>query len=200
MKITKWLAVLAVFSIMVAPALSANAMNGCTCTSGDNKSSHAMNCCDKCSDEFYYSKEHTCHCQISPISSADVSDLDYSYFGRGSSRPYVRDGQVASSSNSGSGSAYLSSSWASSDGIGPPDLDVIEYLPPSARLVFDVLASCGPQTQKDLITKTDLPPRTVRYALGRLKEESVIRECFYFPDARQSLYGLNTVALKAGQI
>jgi DNA-binding Lrp family transcriptional regulator len=81
-------------------------------------------------------------------------------------------------------------------------LDVIEYLPPSAKLVFNVLASDGPLTQKDLISKTDLPPRTVRYALGRLKEESVIRECFYFPDARQSLYGLNTAtaASKAEQM
>jgi predicted transcriptional regulator len=52
-------------------------------------------------------------------------------------------------------------------------------------------------TQKDLITKTGLPTNTVRYALGKLKEESVIKECFYFPDARQSLYRLKTAALKA---
>lgn len=192
MKITKWLAALAVFSILVAPALSVNTVRDCTCMSGGCDSSHAMNYNGKCLDGSYHSQGLTCHCQISSFSSIKVSDLGYSYFGKGSSRPYSRDSYVASSSDSGNGSAQQSSSWASPDGIGPPDLDVIEYLPPSAKMVFNALASYGPLTQKDLISKTELPPRTVRYALGRLKEESVIRECFYFPDARQSLYGLNT--------
>ena len=81
--------------------------------------------------------------------------------------------------------------------MGPPDPDVVEYLPPSAKLVFDALASSGPLTQKDLISKTELLPRTVRYALGRLKEESVIREYFYLRDARQSLYKLNSAVSSA---
>jgi hypothetical protein len=46
-------------------------------------------------------------------------------------------------------------------------------------------------TQKDIVAKTYLPPRTVRYALNRLKEEDILQERFYFQDARQSLYGLN---------
>jgi predicted transcriptional regulator len=46
-------------------------------------------------------------------------------------------------------------------------------------------------TQKDLIRETSLPSRTVRYALGRLKEENIIVERYYFTDARQSLYGLD---------
>ena len=46
-------------------------------------------------------------------------------------------------------------------------------------------------TQKDIISKTYLPARTVRYALSRLKDEDLLLERFYFQDARQSLYGLN---------
>jgi DNA-binding MarR family transcriptional regulator len=69
-------------------------------------------------------------------------------------------------------------------------MDVVEFLPASAKQVFGVLASEGPLTQKDLISRTDLPPRTVRYALGKLKDENMLVERFCFQDARQSLYSL----------
>ena len=46
-------------------------------------------------------------------------------------------------------------------------------------------------TQKEIITKTYLTARTVRYALNRLKEENLLQERFSFRDARQSLYSLN---------
>ncbi|NMB84752.1 MAG: MarR family transcriptional regulator [Methanothrix sp.] len=78
--------------------------------------------------------------------------------------------------------------------MGPPDLYVVEYLPPSAKLVFNVLASDGPLTQKDLISMTDLPPRTVRYALDKLKGEDMLEERFCFRDARQILYSLNGIS------
>jgi DNA-binding MarR family transcriptional regulator len=67
----------------------------------------------------------------------------------------------------------------------------MELLPPSARLVYKTLESGGPLTQKDIIEKTYLPPRTVRYALARLRDMNVLVERFCFRDARQSLYGLN---------
>lgn len=51
-------------------------------------------------------------------------------------------------------------------------------------------------TQKDIINKTYLPARTVRYALKRLRERNLLLEHFYFQDARQSLYGLNPNALE----
>jgi hypothetical protein len=57
-----------------------------------------------------------------------------------------------------------------------------------------VLESGSLLTQKDIISKTYLPARTVRYALGRLRDENLIQERFYFQDARQSLYGLNAQA------
>jgi len=198
MNIIKLLAELTVLCLLAAPVLSAHTVEGCTCMSGGCSSSNAMDCCGKCSDESY-SNGYTCNCQISPFSVTEASDLDYIYLDQSRSRPHGRESHSISSSSfsSGDGSAYLRPSESNSAGVGPPDLDVIEYLPPSAKLVFNVLASDGPLTQKDLISKTDLPPRTVRYALGKLKEESIIRECFYFPDARQSLYGLNTVAAES---
>ncbi len=208
MLIAKLLAALTVLSLLVAPALAIHTVEGCMCISGVSggcESSHREDCCGRCPDESY-SNGYTCNCQISPFSSTGPSDPDYSYLHQSRSRSYGRESGSISSSRSGSfsdgndGSIYTSSSGATSGGVGPPDFDVIEYLPPSAKLVFDVLASHGPLTQKDLISKTDLPPRTVRYALGRLKEESIIRECFYFPDARQSLYGLNTAATASKMI
>jgi len=57
-----------------------------------------------------------------------------------------------------------------------------------------VLESGRPMTQKEIINKTYLPARTVRYALSRLKEENLLQQKFNFQDARQSLYGLKTQA------
>ena len=70
-------------------------------------------------------------------------------------------------------------------------LPKIEHLPPSAKLVYKVLESNGQLTQKEIIKRSYLSPRTVRYALDRLRGEKVITERFYFRDARQCLYGLS---------
>ena len=125
----------------------------------------------------------------------DIYDPSYSYFGESSSRTYGRHGPSTSSSASVIECQYSGSSVTYSNN-GPPDLDVVEYLPPSARQVFDVLAANGPMTQKDLISKTELPPRTVRYALSRLKGEYILEERVCFQDARQSLYSLPMTDLK----
>jgi DNA-binding transcriptional ArsR family regulator len=115
-------------------------------------------------------------------------DPGYSYSGKSSSRSPARPG---SSAPTGSGNACaFSSPPVAADNTGPPDPDVVEYLPPSAQQVLLVLASDGPLTQKEIISKTDLPPRTVRYALSRLKGEEMLEERFCFSDARQSLYSL----------
>jgi hypothetical protein len=207
-KIIKWLVALAVLCILVAPAPALPAQSvhierECPLMSGscDNPApmncKGMMNCCGKCPNEPHRSQGSTC--QISLFSSIVVSDSGYSYFSKGSSSPYGKDYPSTSSLHSITESISPSPSLYSSDGVGPPDLDVIEYLPSSAKLVFDVLASEGPLTQKDLISKTELHTNTVRYALGKLKEEGMIRECFYFPDARQSLYRLNTADSKAGR-
>jgi transcription initiation factor IIE alpha subunit len=69
-------------------------------------------------------------------------------------------------------------------------------LPPSAKLILKVLESGSLLTQKDIIAKTYLLPRTVRYALSRLKDEKILQERFYFQDARQCLYGLDPEILE----
>jgi DNA-binding MarR family transcriptional regulator len=55
-----------------------------------------------------------------------------------------------------------------------------------------VLEYSGLLTQKEIVRESYLPPRTVRYALSRLKDEGFLEERFYFKDARQSLYGIRT--------
>jgi transcription initiation factor IIE alpha subunit len=70
----------------------------------------------------------------------------------------------------------------------------LDRLPPSAKLVIKVLESGSLLTQKEIINRTYLPARTVRYALTRLLEENILSKRFYFPDARQSLYGLNAAS------
>lgn len=195
MKIIGLLGTLAVFSLMIAPALSEHAASTCACTQGGSHGSTGMKCCGRIPDESCISQTCACSSQISPSSGVEVYDPSYSYFGKGSSRPYTRQSSSSSLSETGYTSAFLVPTPANSNN-GPPDLDVVEYLPPSAKQVFDVLATNGPLTQKDLISKTDLPPRTVRYALSRLKGEDILEERFCFQDARQSLYSLAMTGLK----
>lgn len=72
----------------------------------------------------------------------------------------------------------------------------IGHLPPSVKLVYKVLETRGQLTQKDLVSETSLPSRTVRYALNRLKDENVLVERHYLIDARQSLYCLKRPVVK----
>ncbi|GAB6286182.1 MAG: hypothetical protein STSR0009_23830 [Methanoregula sp.] len=43
-------------------------------------------------------------------------------------------------------------------------------------------------THKDIVEKSKLAPRTVRYALKKLKDRHLIIEKFNFRDARQIIY------------
>ena len=61
-------------------------------------------------------------------------------------------------------------------------------LPPSSKTVLATLDAGGAMTHKDLVEKTHLAPRTVRYALKKLKERHLIIEKFNFRDARQIIY------------
>jgi DNA-binding MarR family transcriptional regulator len=61
-------------------------------------------------------------------------------------------------------------------------------LPPSSRTVLGILSNGGAMTHKDIVEKSHLAPRTVRYALRKLKERHLIIEKFNFRDARQIIY------------
>jgi DNA-binding MarR family transcriptional regulator len=45
-------------------------------------------------------------------------------------------------------------------------------------------------THKELVNRSHLAPRTVRYALKKLKENKLVQEKFNFRDARQIIYQL----------
>lgn len=61
-------------------------------------------------------------------------------------------------------------------------------LPPSSRTVLQILDEGGAMTHKELVKRSHLAPRTVRYALKKLKENRLIIEKFNFRDARQIIY------------
>lgn len=63
-------------------------------------------------------------------------------------------------------------------------------LPPSAKLVVKVLERNDTLSQQELAEETLLPPRTVRYALGRLRDEDLVQSQFSFADARKRRYSL----------
>jgi DNA-binding MarR family transcriptional regulator len=63
-------------------------------------------------------------------------------------------------------------------------------MPQSCITVLHLLENTGPQTHKDIVASARLAPRTVRYALKRLKEKGFVIEKFNFRDARRAIYQL----------
>lgn len=65
-------------------------------------------------------------------------------------------------------------------------------LPPSAKLVVAILAAADDElTQARLAARSQLPERTVRWALERLRDRDLVAERPCPQDARQSLYRLS---------
>ncbi|MDD2755469.1 MAG: helix-turn-helix domain-containing protein [Methanothrix sp.] len=195
MKIINLLGSFAVLSLIIVPVYAQPSLKGCACMPGDCPAKPVNNCCSQSSD-CRISMGCTCPDQFALYSGIDYYDPGYSHLSRSSSRSPARQGFAGQAASGNAGafcSVLLSATNSNNNSVGPPDLDVVEYLPPSAKQVFQVLASDGPLTQKDIISKTDLPPRTVRYALDRLRGEEMLEECFCFRDARQSLYRLNGI-------
>lgn len=79
---------------------------------------------------------------------------------------------------------------AGADTPDSPDWETVAGLPASAKLVARVLEHEGPLSGTELATETRLPPRTVRYAVGRLEEADVVSEGFSLRDAREKRYRL----------
>ena len=72
-------------------------------------------------------------------------------------------------------------------------------LPPSSKTVLEILNTGGAMTHKDIVEKSGLAPRTVRYALKKLKERQLIIEKFNFRDARQIIYQHRPITVTEGQ-
>jgi DNA-binding MarR family transcriptional regulator len=68
--------------------------------------------------------------------------------------------------------------------------ELVQDLPPSAKLVLKVLEYNGGLTQKQIVENSRLSQRTVRDALDRLQSADVVEKDIYIPDARQNLYRL----------
>lgn len=191
MKIISLLHTLVIFSLIILPACSQPSLKDCACILGNCPEKAVDNCCSQSSDSCI---SISCSC---PGQSASYQGMEYydpsdSHFRKAGSRSLARQDFAGPKNCSNAGALCpVPPASPNNNHVGPPDPDVVEFLPPSARQVFQVLASNGPLTQKDIISKTDLPPRTVRYALNRLRGEEMLQERFCFRDARQILYGLN---------
>jgi len=61
-------------------------------------------------------------------------------------------------------------------------------LPPSSWIVLSLLSAGKAFTNKEIIMLTGLSPRTVRYAIQKLRENRLIAEEWNFEDARQVRY------------
>jgi transcription initiation factor IIE alpha subunit len=68
-------------------------------------------------------------------------------------------------------------------------------LPPSSRTVLEILGTEGAMTHKDIVKKTRCSPRTVRYALRKLKEKKLLIEKMNMRDMRQIIYQFRVPSL-----
>ena len=64
-------------------------------------------------------------------------------------------------------------------------------MPPSSKLLLKILEYEGSMTQKELVSKTMLPGRTVRLALKHLMDNGHIRRKISMRDARQKIYEIS---------
>jgi len=63
-------------------------------------------------------------------------------------------------------------------------------MPPSAKLVLKTLEYEGPLSQKELVSRSMLPERTVRLALSYLLDKGYVKKKVSLRDARQRIYEL----------
>lgn len=64
-------------------------------------------------------------------------------------------------------------------------------MPPSSKLLLKILEYEGAMTQKELLTKTMLPDRTVRLALSHLLDKGYVKKKVSIRDARQKIYEIS---------
>jgi len=70
------------------------------------------------------------------------------------------------------------------------NIDKLKNMPASSKLVYKILVHEGSMTQKEIISASLLPERTVRYALDMLLKNNLIAKQPHFIDARQAVYGV----------
>lgn len=65
-----------------------------------------------------------------------------------------------------------------------------EHLAPSSQEVYQLLALEGPLTHRELVSYTEMPARTVRFAVRQLKEADQVDERVNLNDGRQRFFFL----------
>lgn len=70
----------------------------------------------------------------------------------------------------------------------------MSILPPSSQAVLRVLGKDGAMTHKELVEKTRCSPRTVRYALRKLRENNLLVQKMNLHDMRQIIYQFRSAA------
>ncbi|ABS56052.1 hypothetical protein Mboo_1535 [Methanoregula boonei 6A8] len=64
----------------------------------------------------------------------------------------------------------------------------MELLPQSQKKVLEILGTGGAMTHKEIAEKIAYSPRTVRYALKKLKEKKLLIRKMNLQDMRQVIY------------
>jgi len=73
-------------------------------------------------------------------------------------------------------------------------------LPPSSQTVLRALGKGGAMTHKDIVKKTHCSPRTVRYALRKLKEQKMLIEKMNIRDMRQIIYQYRAIPVQENEM
>jgi DNA-binding MarR family transcriptional regulator len=73
---------------------------------------------------------------------------------------------------------------------------IMDPLPQSQKTVLEILGMEGAMTHKDIVSRSHYSPRTVRYALKKLKEKKLLIEKMNMQDMRQIIYQYRMVPLQ----
>ena len=65
---------------------------------------------------------------------------------------------------------------------------IMNPLSQSQKIVLEILGTEGAMTHKDIVRKSHFSPRTIRYALKKLKEKKLLIEKMNMQDMRQIIY------------
>ena len=64
-------------------------------------------------------------------------------------------------------------------------------MPPSSKLLLKILEYEGSMTQKELVSKTLLPDRTIRLAMSHLLEKGYVKRKLSIRASRQKIYEIS---------
>lgn len=78
-------------------------------------------------------------------------------------------------------------------------LIIMNPLPSSSKTVLKILGTQGAMTHKDIVSKSHCSPRTIRYALRKLKEKKLLIEKINMRDMRQIIYQYRATPLKKNE-